>query len=125
MNVTNTIHVGNLSSDITQEIFISFFIQFGEILNFKLAGDSSFSVRFGFIEYSNENEIKEVLKISGFEFYGKKLKISISKSKISIKQNQQHLKEIINYCKVISENLKKKFFLKLKLIDLYTSFIYK
>eukprot|EP01080_Neovahlkampfia_damariscottae_P012209 gene12209-5796_t len=104
-NSKTTVHIGNLSSDITEDIFISFFIQFGEIKNFKLAGDSSYSVRFGFIEYSNENEVNDVLKVSGFEFYNKKLKISISKSKISSKQEPLRLQQLINYCKIYTPHL--------------------
>jgi RNA recognition motif-containing protein len=56
--------------------------------------------RFGFIEFSNEEEAKNALQQSGYELLGKKIKISISKSNISSKCNKERLEEIINYCKV-------------------------
>jgi RNA recognition motif-containing protein len=78
-----TIHIGNLSSSITEDMLISYFKYCGQITNVKLGGSPDFPARFGFLEFSTEEQAKFACQFSGQEIAGKQIKISLSKTPIS------------------------------------------
>lgn len=81
---SRTIHIGNLSSQTTEETLRSYFSQCGQITNLKLAGDPNYPARFAFIEYSDAMSASQACTLfNGLDLGGKAIKIQFAKNPIS------------------------------------------
>lgn len=79
-----TVYVGNLSSQITEDVVRSFFASCcGPINQVRLAGDPSYATRFGFIEFQLAEGAQQACSISGTQLDGRKLRITMSKTPIT------------------------------------------
>ena len=79
-----TIHIGNLASNVTEDILRVYFEQCGRITNMKLAGDPQYPARFAFIEFAEPSSAQYACSnFNGLELGGKLLKIQLAKTAIS------------------------------------------
>lgn len=100
---SNTIHIGkfqyskfkgNLASCVTEDILISFFSYCGQITNLKLAGDPNYPSRFAFIEFASDEQASQACQLSGYDLFGKIIKVSLSKAPISQPYNPTRFQQV-------------------------------
>eukprot|EP00298_Acanthocystis_sp_HF-20_P001111 c11508_g1_i1.p1 GENE.c11508_g1_i1~~c11508_g1_i1.p1 ORF type:complete len:435 (-),score=136.32 c11508_g1_i1:27-1331(-) len=75
---THRIYVGNLPTDTTDHEFRELFSAFGEIANVTLPVDLvTFRQKtFGFVDFAKQTSAEEALKLNGFQWKGRQLKIA-------------------------------------------------
>eukprot|EP01087_Luapelamoeba_hula_P013553 TRINITY_DN386_c0_g1_i2.p1 TRINITY_DN386_c0_g1~~TRINITY_DN386_c0_g1_i2.p1 ORF type:complete len:534 (+),score=100.61 TRINITY_DN386_c0_g1_i2:75-1604(+) len=77
-----TVYVGNLSSELSEDIVRTFFSACGLVTNLRLAGDPSYPTRFGFVEFQTPEAALKAVYLSGTELDGRRLRITMSKNPI-------------------------------------------
>lgn len=91
--IKRTIYVGNLTSNISAEQVMQFFIGCGEIKYVRMAGDESQPTRFAFVEFSDSGCMQRALSMNGAIFGDRPIKVNHSKNAI-VKPNKPQDREV-------------------------------
>lgn len=78
----NTIFVGGISYDSTQESMEEFFGKCGKIVNVRIAmGEDGRPRGFAHIEFDNEDAVKSALELSGRDLDGRSIRVDVAGNK--------------------------------------------
>jgi len=80
--VSRTVYVGNVNSEVTPELLQSTFEVCGKITYSRLAGDGTHPSRFAFIEFATKEAAQSALKMNGQLLIDRPLKVNNSKNPI-------------------------------------------
>ncbi|KAK9702852.1 hypothetical protein K7432_011051 [Basidiobolus ranarum] len=81
--ITRTVYVGNINTNITEAELIKFFSTCGPVIYVKMAGDAAQPTRFAFLEFSNIPAAQMALNMNGVLLGERPLKINHSKNAIN------------------------------------------
>ncbi len=79
-----TVHIANLSTQVTEQNLVDYFKTIGNIVSVKLAGyaGGGKNTRFAFIEFSSPDEAYRALQFSGADIQGYMIKVGTARAPI-------------------------------------------
>lgn len=76
-------YIGNIDRSVTLDMLKQVFCQCGTIVDCSLNGRDEDPYRYGFIDFSSEDDRARAMKYNGFTLVGRKLKVGVSKGNVN------------------------------------------
>eukprot|EP01104_Vermistella_antarctica_P009265 TRINITY_DN236_c0_g3_i5.p1 TRINITY_DN236_c0_g3~~TRINITY_DN236_c0_g3_i5.p1 ORF type:complete len:108 (-),score=28.94 TRINITY_DN236_c0_g3_i5:79-381(-) len=83
MSDGRTIYVGNLDSNVNEQVLTTFFNCCGQVSKTKLAGDANYPARFAFVEFSEPTAAQSALTLTGTRLGEREIRVNLSKNTIA------------------------------------------